>query len=110
MRSPTLPARCAFGLIEDVGAVAGLGAFLRDHPDAAVIRYRPAGRCVLRAGDRFVKLVKPEVGVRLHEAGCRLWAARAAGRLPFRVAEPDRWDEERAPSGRAWSPAPPSAG
>ena len=81
-------------LIEDVGAVAGLGAFRRDHPDTAVIRYRPAGRCVLRAGDRFVKLVRRDVGVRLHEAGCRLWAAQAAGKLPFRVAEPDRWDEE----------------
>jgi hypothetical protein len=89
-------------LIDDVGPVAGLRAFLRDHPDAVIVRYRPGRRCVLRVGDRFVKLVRPDVGVRLHDAGRRLWAARAAGLLPFRVAEPDRWDDAR---GALWQGA-----
>ena len=82
-------------LIQDVDAVAGLGAFLRDHPDAAVVRYRPGRRCVLRAGDRFVKLVRPDVGVGYTRRGVAFGPPRAAGRLPFRVDEPDRWDAEQ---------------
>jgi hypothetical protein len=81
-----------FSRVEHDHAVAGLDTILRDHPDAVIVRYRPGQRCVLRIGDRFVKLVRPEVGARLHDAGWQLWNARSAGHLPFRVAEPDRWD------------------
>ncbi len=81
-----------FSRVEHDHAVAGLDAFLRAHPDAVIVRYRPGQRCVLRIGDRFVKLVRPEVGARLDDAGRQLWNARSTGDLPFRVAEPDRWD------------------
>jgi hypothetical protein len=57
-----------------------------------IVRYAPGQRCVLQIGDRFVKLVRAEVGACLHDAGRRLWNARSEGHLPFRVAEPDRWD------------------
>ena len=58
-----------FTRVEDDGVLAGLGAVLRAHPDADIIRYRPGRRCVLRIGERYVKLVPPELGARLHEAG-----------------------------------------
>jgi hypothetical protein len=80
--------------IEDDGVLAGLGAVIAAHPEAVIIRYRAGRRCVLRIGERYVKLVSPELGVRLDEAGRQLWKARAAGHLPFRVAKPDRWDGE----------------
>jgi hypothetical protein len=83
-----------FTKVEDDAGAASPGAFLRAHPDAVIIRYRPGRRCVLRVGDRFVKLVRPELGIHLHATGTRLWDARRAGRLPFRVAEPDHWDAE----------------
>jgi hypothetical protein len=83
-----------FTRIEDDGVLDGLGAVLNSHPDADIVRYRPGRRCVLRIGERYVKLVPPELGARLDEAGRQLWKARAAGNLPFRVAEPDRWDGE----------------
>jgi hypothetical protein len=85
-----------FTRVEDDGAVASPAAVLRAHPDAVIVRYRPGRRCVLRVGEWFVKLVRPELGMRLYETGSRLWAARAAGWLPFRVAEPDRWDPENS--------------
>ncbi len=85
-----------FTRVEDDGAVASPAAVLRAHPDAVIVRYRPGRRCVLRVGERFVKLVRPELGMRLHETGSRLWAAWAAGWLPVRVAEPDRWDPENS--------------
>jgi hypothetical protein len=81
-----------FSRVEHDPAVAGLDAFLRAHPHAVIVRYRPGQRCVVRVGDRFVKLVRPELGTRLHDAGRQLWNARTAGHVPFRVAEPDRWD------------------
>jgi hypothetical protein len=82
-----------FSRVEHDPALAGLDTFLGTHPDAVIVRYRPGQRCVMRVGDRYVKLVRPELGVRLHDAGRQLWNARTAGRLPFRVAEPDRWDD-----------------
>jgi hypothetical protein len=83
-----------FTRVGDDDTIASPGAMLRTRPDADIVRYRPGRRCVLRVGDRFVKLIRPELGIRLHAAGVRLWSARAEGRLPFRVAEPDRWDAE----------------
>ena len=84
-----------FTRVEDDGVLTGLGAVLRAHPDADIVRYRPGRRCVLRVGERYVKLVPPELGARLHETGRQLWDARTAGDLPFRVAEPDRWDGDQ---------------
>ena len=84
-----------FTRVEDDGVLTGLGAVLRAHPDADIVRYRPGRRCVLRIGERYVKFLPPELGARLDDAGRQLWKARAAGHVPFRVAEPDRWDGEQ---------------
>ena len=97
-------------LIQDVDAVAGLGAYLRDHPDAAVVRYRPGRRCVLRAGDRFVKLVRPDVGVGYTRRGVAFGPRERPAGCRSASMSPIAGMRSRAPCGRAWSPGSRSQG
>lgn len=97
-------------LVEEVGFVRvapfttdarlkNLAPLLREHPDATVVRYRPAKRCTLRLGSnghprRYAKVFPDDSGRPLHEAGEALWAAMEHGTLRFRVAKPLRWDAD----------------
>lgn len=71
-------------------ALAGLDA-------TEVLRYRPGKRCTVRArlGGRTVIVKAAPAAVHVWDDAVVLWEAALAGRLPFAVAEPVRWDGDR---------------